>query len=641
MSLRDFFKTVREKKFAPKASSQDNNGLSDEEIAANWVKCKSCSATIYRSDYVKNLNVCSECNDHGRISAQDRINLLIDENSFKEINSKLTAKDPLNFNDGKPYTETLARAVAKTKQAEALITGYGKIDGIEVAIAVMNFDFLGGSMGSVVGEKFTRIVEEAIKKKLPFISVASSGGARMHEGILSLMQMAKTSIALDRLAKARLPFFSILTDPTYGGVSASFATLGDLIIAEPKTRVGFAGRRVIEETVREKLPADFQSAEYLLEHGQIDLIINRKDMKSSLAKILRMHGFQSQNMKVPNSISELKAEMTKVEQPKKEIPLEFEKPLLKIQEEISYLQKKVDNKGDQDLLNTLKAQYSEVEKSIYKNLQPIDITKIARHPNRPNIEDFLNITCGASKWIELHGDRAGTDDQAILTALVELDGRPFIAVGTRKGRSIKENQVRNFGMPQPEGYRKAKRFFEYANKFGLPVVTFIDTPGAYPGLNAEANGQSIAIAENLKALADLTVPVISIVTGEGGSGGALAIGVANRIMMLENSVYSVISPEGCAAILWRTRDKAPEAAAALKITAKDLMDLGIIDEIIPEPLGGAHKDWNTTAESVYKSLTQHLQELSKISGDKLCEMRMQKFYAIGQFEEAQAKKIKV
>lgn len=644
MSLRDFFKSVREKKFTPKPSSTQNtkeiNGLSDADIAANWVKCKFCSVTVYKDEYASNLNVCPECNAHGRISVQDRIKLLTDAGTFKEINANLCAKDPLNFNDGKPYTETIAKAVAKTKQLEAIVTGFANIDGIKVALAIMNFEFLGGSMGSVVGEKFTRLVEEAIKNKLPVISISSSGGARMHEGILSLMQMAKTSIALDRLSKAKLPFFSILTDPTYGGVSASFATLGDLIIAEPKARIGFAGRRVIEETVREKLPADFQSAEYLLEHGQVDLILDRKHMKTELAKILRMHGYQTKDIKVPDSFSGSKAEMTEVEQPKKEIPLDFEKPLLKIQDEINYLQKKVDNEIDQGLLNELKKKYKEVEKAIFNNLKPIDITKIARHPNRPNIEDFLNIIVGQTKWIELHGDRAGADDEAILTALVELEGVSFVAVGTRKGRSIKENQARNFGMPQPEGYRKAKRFFEYANKFNLPVVTFIDTPGAYPGLSAEANGQSIAIAENLKALADLTVPVISIVTGEGGSGGALAIGLANRVIMLENSIYSVISPEGCAAILWRTRDKAPEAAAALKITAKDLKELGIVDEVIPEPTGGAHKDWNAIAEAVYKSLVKHLQDLNKLSGNQLCESRMQKFYSIGEFEEQKKNKIK-
>ena len=637
MALRDFFKKMREKKFSSlKANTESTlNGLSDVEIAANWHKCKGCSATLYKSNFKENLNVCPECNHHGRFSSQERIDNLVDAGSFKEINSSISSLDPLNFNDGKPYPVTLKNAQEKTNQTDALITGFATIDGVRVAFAVMNFDFLGGSMGSVVGEKFTRIAEEAIKEKLPLISVSASGGARMHEGILSLMQMAKTSIALERLSKAGQMYISILTDPTYGGVSASFATLGDLIIAEPGARIGFAGRRVIEETVREKLPADFQSAEYLLEHGQIDFIVARKEMKSKLSSILRIHGYTPKNMSIPDSISSINTEEINIAalQPSKEISLDFEKPLQKIQEEIKTLEKSVSNNADKALLNKLNQQYKEVEKNIFQNLSAIDITKIARHPNRPNIEDYLNCFIGSDKWIEMHGDRAGTDDQAILTALVEMDGIAFMAVGTRKGRTIKENQKRNFGMPQPEGYRKARRAFEHANKFNLPIVTFIDTPGAYPGLSAEANGQSIAIAENLKSLASLKVPVLSIITGEGGSGGALAIGVADRVIMLENSVYSVISPEGCAAILWRTRDKAPEAAEALKMTAKDLKELGITDQIVREPLGGAHKDWKMISESLREVIVSNLQELKLIKADDVVEQRMKKFYSFGQFTE--------
>jgi acetyl-CoA carboxylase carboxyl transferase alpha subunit/acetyl-CoA carboxylase carboxyl transferase beta subunit len=641
MTLRDFFKKVREKKFSSLKANTDStiNGLSDAEIAANWHKCKGCSATIYKNNYKTNLNVCPECNHHGRISSQARIESLVDKNSFQEITANLTSTDPLKFNDGKAYTETVKKAQEKTQQNDALITGFAKIDGVKVALAVMNFDFLGGSMGSVVGEKFTRLVEAAIQEKTAVISVSASGGARMHEGILSLMQMAKTSIALERLSQAGLLYISILTDPTYGGVSASFATLGDLIIAEPQARVGFAGRRVIEETVREKLPSDFQSAEYLLEHGQIDFIVERKDLKNKLTSLLRIHGYSPENVAIPDSPAALQEEQpsAKALQPKKEIALEFEKPLQKIQDEIKKLEKTVSSNDDKALLNKLNQQYSEVEKNIYKNLTAIDITKIARHPNRPNIEDYLNCFIGENKWIEMHGDRAGTDDQAILTALVEMDGIAFMAIGTRKGRNIKDNQKRNFGMPQPEGYRKAKRAFEHANKFNLPIVTFIDTPGAYPGLNAEANGQSIAIAENLKSLASLQVPVLSIVTGEGGSGGALAIGVANKIVMLENSVYSVISPEGCAAILWRTRDKAPEAAEALKITAKDLQALGIADEIVNEPLGGAHRNWEAIANDLREVITSNLKELMSLSKAQIMEQKTQKFYSFGEFNETQTK----
>lgn len=636
MSLRDFFKSVRAEKFANQAGANNNNGLSDEEISANWVLCKACKVTVHKSVYTENLNVCPECNHHGIISASERISLLTDINSFKEIDADISPSDPLNFNDGKPYPETVKAAQKKTGFKEAIITGFAQIEGVRVALAVMNFSFLGGSMGTVVGEKFTRLAERALTEKTPFIVVSSSGGARMHEGILSLMQMAKTSFALDELAKAKIPYFSILTDPTYGGVSASFATLGDLLIAEPGTRIGFAGRRVIEETVREKLPGDFQTAEYLLEHGQIDFIVNRREMKARLATLLRIHGYSPKEFKVSDTITAVPQTKIIVEQPKREIILDFEKPLAKIQEEIQSLEKRVSNNEDKTQINKLKDQYSKVAKNIYSSLSPIDITKIARHPNRPGAEDYLNMICGKDKWIELHGDRAGTDDEAILTALVELDGLAFVAVATRKGRGIKENQKRNFGMPQPEGYRKAKRIFEYANRFNLPIVTFIDTPGAYPGVNAEANGQSIAIAENLKALAGLTVPVLSVVTGEGGSGGALAIGVANRVLMLENSVYSVISPEGCAAILWRTRDKAAEAAAALKITAKDLKGLGVVEELIPEPLGGAHKDWVSIADQVQEAVLRNLRELMKIQPEDLYQLRKAKFYAYGKVEQKAA-----
>lgn len=624
MGLRDFFKAKRLKKFA-KVQAADT-ALPDEEISKNWVTCKKCKTTVHISTYKENLNVCPECNSYGRLSLQERINLLADVGSYEEYFADLTPADPLSFNDGKPYPETITKAQKKTGAKEALATGFITIKGIKVAIAAMNFDFIGGSMGSVVGEKFTQMCEKALKAKVPFICISASGGARMHEGILSLMQMAKTSIALARLSEASLPFVSILTDPTYGGVSASYANLGDIAIAEPGARIGFAGRRVIEETVREKLPADFQTAEYLLEHGQLDLIVERKDMKSKVAQVLALHGFSSEELESQTNIS-----MPIINKPNKKVALDFEKPLLNIQDEIQTLERKVSNNEDQTALNTLKKQYREVEAQIYKNLSPIEVTRVARHPHRPQIHDYLNILA-PNAWVELHGDRAGTDDEAIMAAIVKIDGQNCMAIGTRKGRSIKENQARNFGMPQPEGYRKAKRFFEHANKFGMPIITFIDTPGAYPGLNAEANGQSIAIAENLKSLANVEVPVVAVITGEGGSGGALAIGVANKVLMLENSVYSVISPEGCAAILWRTRDKAPEAAEALKITAPNLKELGVVDEVITEPLGGAHKEWVEAAHKLQESVLESLNELKKLNGDKLKEHRMNKFYALGKFE---------
>ena len=311
------------------------------------------------------------------------------------------------------------------------------------------------------------------------------------------------------------------------------------------------------------------------------------------------------------------------------IPMDFEKPLIALSKQISELEEKTLQNGNKKLVNDLKDKYEKVREDIYKNLTPIERIKIARHPQRPYALDYIQSI--SPTWYELHGDRTGKDDEAIVGGLIEIDGQTIMAIGTQKGRNIKENQRRNFGMPSPEGYRKALRLFYHAEKFNFPIVTFIDTPGAYPGLEAEAHNQSHAIAMDLREMAGLTVPVIAIVTGEGGSGGALALGVANRVVMLENSVYSVISAEGCAAILWRTKDKTTEAASALKITAQDLYELGVIDEIISEVEGGAHYDHKQTCENVLNAIKNHLRELKELSPEELKRDRQEKFRRMGVF----------
>lgn len=314
---------------------------------------------------------------------------------------------------------------------------------------------------------------------------------------------------------------------------------------------------------------------------------------------------------------------------KEVIALDFEKPLHALSKQISELEQKTLLNGNKKLLEDLKAEYEKAKSEIYKNITPFDRVKIARHPQRPYALDYINHI--SPTWVELHGDRAGKDDNAIIGGLMEFDGQAIMVVATQKGRNIKENQKRNFGMPSPEGYRKALRLFHHAEKFNFPILTFIDTPGAYPGLEAEAHNQSQAIALNLRELAGLKVPVISVVCGEGGSGGALAIGVTNRILMLENSVYSVISPEGCAAILWRTRDKSAEAANALKITAKDLLELGIADEVIPEPEGGAQYNTEETCKNVFSVVKKHFNELNKLSPEEIKKDRQEKFRKMGAF----------
>ncbi len=311
--------------------------------------------------------------------------------------------------------------------------------------------------------------------------------------------------------------------------------------------------------------------------------------------------------------------------------LDFEKPIIKIEEKIEEL-KKMSTESGMDLskeIETFETQAHEYKKELYENLQPIQKLQIARHPNRPNFLDWIQLL--TTDFVEMHGDREGSDDRAIIGGIAKIGEQPVVIVGTVKGKSTKENLEYNFGMPQPQGYRKALRLFEHANRFGLPIVTLIDTPGAYPGIKAEETGQGIAIAVNLKEMAKLKVPIIAIITGEGCSGGALGLAVANRVLVLEHAYYTVISPEGCASILWRDAAKAGDAANALKITAQDLMKLGIIDGIVKEPMGGAHYDYDFIGQELKKDILAALEEMKNMSPEELKSDRYNKFRRMGVF----------
>ena len=314
-------------------------------------------------------------------------------------------------------------------------------------------------------------------------------------------------------------------------------------------------------------------------------------------------------------------------------PLEFEKSIYQIEDKIDELKKLSSESGIdlQDQITTLTKQAFEYKEELYSNLTPIQKIQIARHAKRPTFLDFVGLI--SDVWIELHGDRAGTDDKAVTGGLAQINGRSVMMIGTQKGKSTKENLEYNFGMPHPEGYRKALRLYYHAERFNLPIITLIDTPGAYPGIKAEQTGQGIAIAVNLKEMAKLTVPVIAVITGEGCSGGALGLAVANKVYMLEHALYTVISPEGCASILWRSQEHAETAADALKITADDLLKLKVIDGIIKEPLGGAHYNPEECAKNLKNTILKSLDEMSKMSGSELKKNRYDKFRKLGVFVE--------
>lgn len=312
--------------------------------------------------------------------------------------------------------------------------------------------------------------------------------------------------------------------------------------------------------------------------------------------------------------------------------LEFEKPIEELSAKIEELERvsQTQNLDLSEQINNLEDRRQKVTRDIFSSLDPWQITQIARHPMRPYTLDYVGFVIAGFQ--ELHGDRMFADDRSIIAGIGKIDQRNVALIGHQKGRNTREKLRRNFGMPKPEGYRKAQRVMKLAEKFGLPIVTLIDTPGAYPGVDAEERGQSEAIARSLSVMIALRVPVITAVIGEGGSGGALAIGVCDRLIMMEYSTYSVISPEGCASILWKSPDKAPEAAAAMKITSADLKKLGLVDEIVPEPLGGAHRDPEQAAAHLNASLVRHLEEVSSWTIPELLSKRYERLQSFGQFQ---------
>lgn len=542
-----------------------------------WIKCPTCGDLVYRKQLNENLRICPKCGNHLQLSAREWLGML-DPGSFREYDIELHPSDPLGFVSlNESYADKLESAQERTGLNDVVISGIGTIEGFPVSVAVCDFSFMGASMGSVYGEKMTRAAERATEMHIPLLTINRSGGARMQEGVIALMQMAKISAALAKLQEASLPHISLLLNPCYGGVTASYASVADVIIAEPGANIGFAGKRVIEQTIRQKLPPDFQTAEFMLEHGMIDMVVPRSDLRGTLERLLRM--FARHGM-TPADASE----------------------------------------EDQEALPAVKTA-----------LTPWDRVQIARHPQRPRTLDYIRGLF--DDFIELHGDRRYGDDPAIVGGLASFNDQTVVVIGQQKGHDTRENVRRNFGMPHPEGYRKALRLFELAEKFDMPVVCFIDTPGANPNKASEERGQANAIAENILTMAGLRTPIVAFVIGEGGSGGALAIGVADFLVMLENSVYSVASPEAAASILWRDSAKASDAAAAMKITAPDLLELGIIDSIVPEAAAGAHTDAVGTIRAVKTMLHEKLTCLQSMEEEAMLERRYNKYRSIGIYQE--------
>lgn len=559
MKLQNMFKKNR-KSYIPLKSERP-------EVPEGLLKkCNKCGAAILTEEVKSAGYICPKCQGYFRVHAYERIRMTVDEDSFEEWEKDMEFVNPLEF---KGYEEKVKSLKEKTGLSEAVVTGKASIEGNPAVIAVCDGRFLMASMGQVVGEKITRAVERATKEQLPVIIFACSGGARMQEGIVSLMQMAKTAAALKQHSDAGLLYVSVLTDPTTGGVTASFAMLGDVILAEPKALIGFAGPRVIEQTIGEKLPKGFQRSEFLLEHGFIDRIVERKEMRTVLANILQMH----QNFK--GSVTQ--------------------SPIQTVEKERQSVQ----------------------EKDAWERVT------ISRKNDRPVGQDYIRTLF--SDFLEFHGDRCYGDDPAIIGGIARFAGIPVTVIAQAKGKSTKENVAHHFGMPSPEGYRKALRLMKQAEKFKRPILLFVDTPGAFCGIEAEERGQGEAIARNLFEMSSMKVPILSVVIGEGGSGGALALAVADEVWMLENAIYSVLSPEGFASILWKDSKRASEAAEVMKLTAADLKKLGVIEAVIAEPEVYTEETKQSVVFVLQKKITEFLDTHCNFSPEELAVQRYERF----------------
>ena len=532
------------------------------------VKCGKCQKVIYNK-LLGDYKICPGCGGHFRIAAREMIALVTDPGSFEERDGDLVPKNPIKFPN---YGKKIEELGSKLDTKEAVVTGLCTIHGEKTMLCVMDSRFIMGSMGSVVGEKITRAFEEATAHDLPIIIFTASGGARMQEGIISLMQMAKVSAAARRHSDAGLLYVSVLTDPTTGGVTASFAMLGDIILAEPKALVGFAGRRVIEQTIKQKLPADFQSAEFVQEHGFIDKIVKRSDMASTLGHILQMHNRKITAAGAANHV-----------------------PFDQYQ-----------GNGD---------------------IKPAEAVEISRKTTRPTSKDIISHIL--TDFIEFHGDRNFRDDSAVVGGVGYLCGNPVTVVSTQKGHNLDENVHTNFGQPHPEGYRKALRLMKQAEKFGRPVLALINTSGAYCAAGAEERGQGEAIAQNLLAMSGLKVPILAVIVGEGGSGGALALALADKVFMFEYSIYSILSPEGFASILWKDASRAKEAASVMKLRPVDLLELEVIEGVIPEAAGGFDNDMAFSLDYLTKLLVYEFDALTHKPVDELLDNRYRRFRKFG------------
>lgn len=637
------------------------------DYEVTWRKCPKCKLYHDEKPVLATGGVCPTCGELYRLTSDERLDYLFDKDSFEEWNTGIPETDPLSFPD---YDAIIEKNRTKSGLEEAVRCGSALLKGRKIAVCIMESTFMMGSMGSVVGEKITRTIERATDERLPLIIFTASGGARMQEGLVSLMQMGKISAAVERHSRAGLLYVSVITDPTTGGVTASFATQGDIIVSEPHALIGFAGRRVIQDTIKQTLPEGFQTAEFALEHGLIDAIVERSDLREYLFKVVDIHcatqdleeiaaseegdgttagtirsviraareaalsraesngsdsADSSEDSSEESSGNSSSAKTHPVKQGGNPFARLFGKAGAALSGDESFpLKRALRKRGVADAPSILPMKKTEAGSDGEDNPAWQSVL-LARNVHRPTAQYYIDHIVDG--FIELHGDRAFADDGAIVGGIGWIDGIPVTVIAEEKGSDLHQRIARNFGCPQPEGYRKSLRLMRQAEKFGRPIVCLVDTQGAFCGMEAEERGQGNAIADNLVAMSGFGVPVVCVVLGEGGSGGALALAMGNRVAMQEHAVYSVLSPEGFASILWKDRSRAAEAAAVMKMSAAEACEMGLIEEVLSEGEKPAHENPEQAVVAVHDFVTRSLEELLPMTSDELRQQRYERFRA--------------
>ena len=532
-------------------------------------RCLFCEEPISDSPSYLTYRVCPFCRFHYTVTARERIELLVDKETFKENYKYVKTVEPLSFSRRNRYRKFLEQDQNRTGLTEAAVAGKCRIGDVETMLIVLDFGFMGGTMGSVVGEKVSMAFENAARRGIPAVAVVSGGGVRIQEGVLSLMQMAKTVTAANRLRDEEVPFIVVLANPSTGQAYASFANLADVILAEPGSLIGLSPLRTLREVSKMPLPLDAHTAEAHVGHGLLDNVVDRENLQPRIASILQILTAQKQ--------------------------------------------------GKSNHKNLLKSEPEECDE-----VEPWEAMTAARNSERPQASSYFRSIL--DPFIELRGDRLNSDDRSVVTGIGFMDGLAVAVIGQQRRTLVEGERYHVF----PDGLRKAQRLIDLASRFKLPLVTLIDTQGADPGLEAEEQGIGNAIARTLSSMLTVPTPMVSVVIGEGGSEGALALGLSDRILMQQFAIYSPISVNHTLGAAHHDHMLDREAAEALMLTAHDCLELGIADEVVPEPDGGSHVDPHEASAVLQTAILANLYQLSKMSEGKLLKRRYKKFRRMGE-----------